>query len=274
MSEDNRSERPVRILLQTTIPPTEDDWSIERFSLLRAHLASLTGETGSPLYEVVARDRESDANGDDLVLATLDRSDFDELWLFAVDTGNGLSSADCAGITRFYKRGGGILSSRDHQDLGSSLCTLGGLGAAHFFHSRNPELDGSRRSRDDIQTESISWPNYHSGSNGDFQRIQPVGPIHELLRDPGSSGVVGYFAASARGRSGCSSRGAQRARHRHRHEPHDGAGIQPRGCLRAGEGCRRKPSRPWDSRLELPSLRRLQLGYGQRCAELCHRAPG
>ncbi len=195
MSEDNRSERPVRILLQTTIPPTEDDWSIERFSLLRAHLASLTGETGSPLYEVVARDRETDANGDDLVLATLDRSDFDELWLFAVDTGNGLSSADCAGITRFYKRGGGILSSRDHQDLGSSLCTLGGLGAAHFFHSRNPELDGSRRSRDDIQTESISWPNYHSGSNGDFQRIQPVGPIHELLRDPGSSGVVGYFAA-------------------------------------------------------------------------------
>ena len=195
MSEDNGSERPVRILLQTTIPPMQDDWNIERFSLLREHLASLTDDTGAPLYDVVARDRQADANGDDVVMATLDRSDFDELWLFAVDTGNGLSSGDRAGITRFRKRGGGILSTRDHQDLGSSLCTLGGLGAAHFFHSRNPEPDDSRRSRDDQQTESISWPNYHSGSNGDYQRIQPVGPLHELLQDRTSSGVVGYFAA-------------------------------------------------------------------------------
>jgi hypothetical protein len=30
--------RPIRILLQTTIPTTEDDWSIERFSLLRDYL--------------------------------------------------------------------------------------------------------------------------------------------------------------------------------------------------------------------------------------------
>ena len=144
---------------------------------------------------MVARDREADENGDDLVMAALDRSNFDELWLFAVDTGNGLSRRDCAGITRFRKRGGGILATRDHQDLGSSLCTLGGLGAAHFFHSRNPEPDDSRCSRDDRETESISWPNYHSGRNGDCQRIQPVGSIHELLRDPASSGVVEYFAA-------------------------------------------------------------------------------
>jgi hypothetical protein len=195
MSEENGSERPVRVLLQTTIASVKDDWSIERFSLLREYLASLTGDSGSPLYEVVARDREADPNGDDPVLAALDRWDFDELWLFAVDTGNGLSRDDCAGITRFHKRGGGILATRDHQDLGSSLCTLGGVGAAHFFHSRNPEPDDSRRSRDDRQTESISWPNYHSGRNGDWQRIQTVGPIHELLRDPGSSGVVEYFAA-------------------------------------------------------------------------------
>ena len=195
MSEHNGYARPVRVLLQTTIPPTEEDWSIERFSLLREYLASLTDDTGRPLDEVIGRDREADANGDDLVMAALDRSDFDQLWLFAVDTGNGLSSGDCAGITRFRKRGGGILSTRDHQDLGSSLCTLGGLGDAHFFHSRNPDPDDSRHARDDKQTESISWPNYHSGSNGDYQRIQPVGPLHELLRDRASSGIVGYFAA-------------------------------------------------------------------------------
>jgi hypothetical protein len=27
--------KPIRLLLQTTIPTTEDDWSIERFSLLQ-----------------------------------------------------------------------------------------------------------------------------------------------------------------------------------------------------------------------------------------------
>jgi len=195
MSEDNVHKRPVRILLQTTIPPVEDDWNIQRFSLLREHLSSLTNGGGSRLYDVVARDREVDANGDDPVISSLDRSDFDELWLFAVDVGDGLSSSDLAGITRFHQRGGGILCTRDHQDLGSSLCTLGSLGAAHFFHSRNLDPDDSRRSRDDRQTESISWPNYHSGSNGDYQKIQSVGPMHELLRDPASSGAVEYFAA-------------------------------------------------------------------------------
>jgi hypothetical protein len=195
MSEGNRSNQPVRILLQTTIPPVDDDWSIKRFSLLQGHLASLTDDLGRPLYEVVARDREAGANDDDPVLAALDRSDFDELWLFAVDTGSGLSGGDCAGITRFRKRGGGILSTRDHQDLGSSLCTLGGIGAAHFFHSRNPEPDDSRRSRDDTQNDSISWPNYHSGSNGDYQKITPAGLMHELLRGYGSSDAVQYFAA-------------------------------------------------------------------------------
>jgi hypothetical protein len=195
MSEGNGSARPIRILLQTTIPPVADDWSIDRFSLLRDHLASLTAADGGPLYQVVARDREADAKGDDPVLSALDRSEFDELWLFAADAGNGLSPADCAGITRFRRRGGGVLAARDHEDLGSSLCTLGGLGAAHFFHSRNPEPDDTRRSRDDVQTGSISWPNYHSGANGDYQRIQPVAPVHELLRDPTSSDVVEYFAA-------------------------------------------------------------------------------
>jgi len=57
------------------------------------------------------------------------------------------------------------------------------------------DVGTSCRSRDDRQSEPISWPNYHSGRNGDCQRIQPVGPIHELLRDPASSGIVKYFAA-------------------------------------------------------------------------------
>src|SRR5437660_4398444 len=170
--------RPIRILLQTTIPETEDDWHIGRFSLLRNHLASLKDEAGTPLYEVVARNREQDAAGNEPVLSALDKSNFDELWLFAVDTGDGLTVTDCQGITRFRQRGGGILTTRDHQDLGTSLCTLGGVGRAHFFHSRHQYPDSSRHVRDDQDTKHISWPNYHSGSNGDYQKVTPVEPVH------------------------------------------------------------------------------------------------
>lgn len=184
---------PTQILLQTTIPAVEDDWNIDRFSLLRDYLSSLKDEQGTARYEVTARNREEDAAGNDPLLSTLDRSNFDELWLFAVDTGDGLTQADCEGITRFHKRGGGILSTRDHEDLGSSLCTLGGVGRAHFFHTKNQEPDASRHVRDDQQNQHISWPNYHSGANGDYQRITVVEPVHELLKS--ASGVIEYFPA-------------------------------------------------------------------------------
>lgn len=196
MSERETIRDPIRILLQTTIPFEENSWDIKRFSLLKNHLDSLKDESGQPLCEVTARNREADANGDDAVLSALDSSDFDELWLFAIDSGDGLSKSDCEGITRFRKRGGGIMTTRDHQDLGSSLCTLGGIGAAHFFHSHNPDPDESRNCRDDAATESISWPNYHSGNNGDYQLITPVEPVHDLLLNPNSpSGMIECFPA-------------------------------------------------------------------------------
>jgi hypothetical protein len=186
-------KRPIRILLQTTIPAAEDDWHVGRFSLLREHLGGLKDGEGRTLFEVTARDRETNEDGDDSVLSRLDATDYDELWLFAVDAGDGLTTADCQGITRFRQRGGGILSTRDHQDLGSSLCTLGGIGRAHFFHTKHQDPDETRRARDDQQTQEISWPNYHSGSNGDYQRVTAVEPAHELLR--GGSGLIEYFPA-------------------------------------------------------------------------------
>ncbi len=188
--------RPINILLQTTIPPIADDWNVNRFSLLRKHLASLIDESGEPLCHVTARNREVNADGDDAVLSVLDKTEFNELWLFAVDVGNGLTVADCQGITRFRQRGGGMLTTRDHQDLGSSLCTLGGVGRAHFFHTKHPEPDETRHTRDDQGAPAISWPNYHSGRNGDYQRIRAVKPVHELLLNPKSdSGVIEYFPA-------------------------------------------------------------------------------
>ncbi len=189
-------KEPVKILLQTTIPSIEDDWNINRFSLLRDHLSSITDDEGNLICEVTARDRENDRDGNDIVLSELDTTDFNELWLFAVDTGDGLSDADCKGITRFRQRGGGILTTRDHQDLGSSLCTLGGVGSAHFFHTKHPDPDNARHVRDDQDNKSITWPNYHSGSNGNYQKITVVKPVHPVLRNSrNASGVVEYFPA-------------------------------------------------------------------------------
>lgn len=187
-------KRPIRILLQTTIPETVDDWHIGRFSLLREFLASIQDEQSNSLCDVTARNRDSEDGMPDRVLSTLDKSDFDELWLFAVDTGHGLTAADCEGITRFRKRGGGIFTARDHADVGASLCALGGVGSAHYFHTRNPDPDESRRTDDAVDSGSISWPNYHSGRDGSFQRIAVLEPIHELLRNPSfKSGLIEYF---------------------------------------------------------------------------------
>ena len=182
---------PAKILLQTTIPTTEDDWHIGRFSLLARQLRSLTGGNGQPLYDVTTRDRSTDEGGNDPVLSSLDTSEFDQLWLFAVDSGNGLTSADCSGVTRFRKLGGGIFSTRDHNDLGSSLCTLGGIGAAHYFHSQNPDPDPDRNRRDNSEALNIDYPNYKSGANGDYQRID-IKVSHDLMRRADGS-FIEYF---------------------------------------------------------------------------------
>ncbi|HEY9603867.1 MAG TPA: hypothetical protein V6C85_19785 [Allocoleopsis sp.] len=188
--------KPIRILLQTTIPTTEDDWSIARFSLLSDYLASLKDEDGNKLFEVTKRDREEDTDGNDPVLSSLSKSDFDELWLFALDTGGGLSQKDCAGITAFHQQGKGIFTTRDHQDMGVCMCGLGSLGALHYFQSKQQHPDEDERCIDDIYTKTISWPNYHSGRNGDYQVITPIEPLHELLKNPNSpSGRIELFPA-------------------------------------------------------------------------------
>lgn len=186
----------ISLLLQTTIATDPDDWSIARFSLLRDFLASRRDAEGRPVFAVTARDRDP-GPGPDSVISTLDASAFDEMWLFAVDVGHGLTAEDCDGIRRFHERGGGLMLTRDHMDLGSSLCGLEGwLGRAHHFHSRNEEPDERRRCIDDPFTASILWPNYHSGANGDYQEVSIVAPAHPVLRDPGSpTGWLRYLPA-------------------------------------------------------------------------------
>jgi hypothetical protein len=70
------------------------------------------------------------------------------------------------------------------------------VGAAHHFHSRQPDPDPSRLVDDDTRNPAIGWPNYHSGWNGDYQEIRVSGSPHVVLADPAdSAGVVRYLPA-------------------------------------------------------------------------------
>jgi hypothetical protein len=183
--------RPINVLLQTTIEHTANDWHIGRFSMLRDYLASLQASDGGALFHVTARDRDK-VGAPDSVLSALDRSAYDELWLFAVDTGDGLHPEDRGGILRFRARGGGLLVTRDHMDLGNSICGLGTIGAAHVFHTYN--IVGLAPPPDDRGTPQIRWPNFHSGANGGVQRVAAELPLHPVMRDPESSdGAVAFL---------------------------------------------------------------------------------
>lgn len=172
----------AKILLQCTIPLSQDDWHVGRFSMLADEL-----RRGA---EVVARNLEPDAAGNDPVLSGLSRRDFDEVWLLGVDGGRSLSGRDLDGLNRFQESGGGLFTTRDHENMGMWLRQLRGVGRAHFFHDPSCwEPDPARRCADDGETPTISWPNYHSGRNGDFQRIEAVEPLHPLLRRPGGGAL-------------------------------------------------------------------------------------
>jgi hypothetical protein len=78
-------------------------------------------------------------------------------------------------------------------DLGSSICTLGGVGAAHHFHTRNVD-PFALREVDDPYTAQILWPNFHSGANGDFQSIAVRPPAHPIMKNASSpTGLIRYL---------------------------------------------------------------------------------
>lgn len=178
----------AKILVQTTIAAIEDDWNVGRFS-------KLCDELRSAGHDVTARNREAaDASGDPVLLG-LPGSAYDQLWLLAVDTGEGLTQAEADAILAFRARGGGVLTARDHQDLGSCLSRLGSLGVVNHFNTHNPEAP-DRCVADDRDNPNISYPNYHSGANGDYQAIEVVNPPHQLLRSGRApQGVIEYFPA-------------------------------------------------------------------------------
>ena len=175
----------AKILLQTTIAENPGDWDISRFSLLARELR----DAG---HHVIARNRVDGAD-DDPVLSHVDSLGVDQVWLMAVDVGDGLSAADTEAIVRFRHNGGGVLTARDHQDLGCCLLQLGSLGAVNQFHHT---VDDPAALCDDQDNPDIAWPNYHSGANGDYQPVLSSDPVHELLRTAQTrSGRIEWFPA-------------------------------------------------------------------------------
>jgi hypothetical protein len=155
-------------------------------------------------------------------------------------------------------------------DLGCSVCTLGGVGEAHHFHTHNMEADPARQAIDDRITTDISWPNYHSGANGDWQTIAVEGEVHPLLRDP-TGGVLDRLPS----------------------HPHEGAVSAPadRSDARViATGRSKVTDRPFNiavafegepggegrglAAIHLPPFRRLQLGPASGPPELRVEAPG
>jgi hypothetical protein len=167
----------ARILVQTTLREGEGEWQIERFS-------SLVNLLRSEGHTVTARNRQPNADASDPVLSSLDISEFDELWLFAADRGNGLAPDDVRGILRFRERGGGIFAARDRENIGVSLLNLGSVGIVNHFRTYNRRL---RRRAPRVTFHSIPV-------ESDYQRIIPLEPVHELLRSQRlPNGVIEYF---------------------------------------------------------------------------------
>ena len=177
----------TRVLLQCSIAHEVDDWHVGRFSLLAEELGRWC--------DVTARNREPDSTGLDPVLLGLGRTGFDVVWLLGVDGGTALAPAEIAALNRFQREGGGLLTARDHCNMGLWLRGIEGSGAAHFFHDATcAEPDESRRARDDQDTPTIDFPNYHSGRNGDVQPVAIPGAVHSLMRNPGAaSGRISVF---------------------------------------------------------------------------------
>ena len=129
------------------------------------------------------------------VLNKLDESDFDELWLFALDTDGVLSKEDCEAITKFRQNGKGIFTTRDHQDMGTSLCTVGGIGAAHYFNSKQQDPRAKTATNAMMKRrQTLIFQTIIQGANGDYQKIKVVEPVHELLKKTDGSAIE-YFPA-------------------------------------------------------------------------------
>ncbi len=179
---------PKKILLQTTIPTTADDWDIARFRLLSEFLDGQRGADGSKLFSVTARDRDA-ATGPDAVLSRIDASDFDPAVAFRRGYRRWVVAGGLRGhqpVPRTRRRSAGHPRSHGSGFVGLHL---GWRRPGAPFPFQDPEADPGRQKIDDPFTSHILWPNYHSGANGDYQEIASEGAVASGVARPAPAGI-------------------------------------------------------------------------------------
>ena len=85
-------------------------------------------------YQITLGHRNSApfSNPNPLVVATIPSfnfassvtlANFDQVWLFGIDSGSGLPSIELAAVETYMNNGGGLFATGDHGTLGSSMCS-------------------------------------------------------------------------------------------------------------------------------------------------------
>ena len=167
---------PIKVLLQTTIPTTADDWIYRAFQSARTILARAAAPRRAPVRGDDARPRKSWRTRSRALHARSER--FDEMWLFAVDVGDGLTAAGLRGDFAFSEAGPRPAGHAGSHGFGILDLRFGEASARRItFIAATSTPMPARRAPDDSITTSISWPNFHSGANGDYQEIRAIAPF-------------------------------------------------------------------------------------------------
>ena len=93
-------------------------------------LRALLGELAVPpnpwvRFEVTKAHRRTDPNAhiSDFRFDAIDLSQYDEIWLFAVErAGTEISESELRVVAEFMDNGGGVFATGDHEDLGVAIC--------------------------------------------------------------------------------------------------------------------------------------------------------
>lgn len=112
----------VRILMVTD---SGGSFGVANFGL-RALLDALAVPPGPWVrFDVTTANRRADPTADlqNFRFDGTDLSDYDEIWMFAVErAGSEISDSEVRAIAQFMDNGGGIFATGDHEDLGVAMC--------------------------------------------------------------------------------------------------------------------------------------------------------
>ena len=134
--------------------------------------------------------------GHDPLLCGLADSGFDEIWLFAADR---WLRAEWGGLRGHHRlpaaRGRHPRDARPPGCRVVDLLARRGRRGPLFSHTQpGPGRLAPLRGRQGNRNHFVA--NYHSGRNGDYQRIIRVEPVHDLLRRPDSPAeLIEFFSA-------------------------------------------------------------------------------